>query len=92
MGEARRLRADVERELRGAKTSLEGQIKRPIVGRDAELNLKRATKYIQRLDRAKLEIDATIAALTTQQGQVDRTVDLRYTLLKLPDAFLCEVS
>ena len=38
--------------------------------KDAEARLKSARRYVKRLDRARLEIDARLAVLSRQQGQV----------------------
>ena len=70
LGEARRLRADVEREQRGATAALDDEVRRAGEGKEAETRLRTARRYAKRLERAKLEIDARIAVLLQQQGRV----------------------
>lgn len=56
LGEARRLKADVEREMRNIHSSDGGQM--------TEHDRRRRVKYMQRLERAKDHIDDRVAALT----------------------------
>ena len=69
LGEARRLRADIEREQRLAKVGLESE-RRDQHDKTAEVSLKRAKRYSKRLERARLEIDARIATLSNMNGKV----------------------
>jgi sorting nexin-25 len=70
LGEARRLRADVEREQRFTNTALEKDYMASSDSKDLDTRIKSARRYIKRLDRAKVEIDTRIAVLTRQQGTV----------------------
>jgi sorting nexin-25 len=70
LGEARRLRADVDREQRMAKTALDQRLQADQVEKDADLHIKRARKYVKRLERARLEVDARITVLSRSPGKV----------------------
>jgi sorting nexin-25 len=70
LGEARRLRADVDREYRLAKTELDGTSSLDRADHDAEKDVKRTKKYLKRLDRARLEVDARITVLSRSPGKV----------------------
>lgn len=65
LGEARRLRADVEREQRAAGATLAKEV---AIGDDERI--KRGRKYVKRLESARGEIDARILVLSKQQGGV----------------------
>lgn len=58
LGEARHLRADIEREQRIAKSALDEAVE---LGNEARI--KFARKYVKRLERARLEADHRITAL-----------------------------
>lgn len=64
LGEARRLRADVERELRN--------ISLVSVDPSNEVEVRSKRKYEQRLDRARLHIDERIAVLSGESRKVSR--------------------
>ncbi|WWC58463.1 uncharacterized protein I303_101005 [Kwoniella dejecticola CBS 10117] len=66
LGDARRLRADVERELRTAKLVLADEVRREENGKDGNKILRRAQKYVQRLERAKVDIDHRVGLLSGQ--------------------------
>jgi len=68
LGEARRLRADIDREQRMAKTALEKHLHAE--SKDVESQAKKARKYVKRLERARLEVDARISALSRSPGKV----------------------
>ncbi|OCF31087.1 hypothetical protein I316_07218 [Kwoniella heveanensis BCC8398] len=96
LGDARRLRADVERELRSAKLALAEQRNQEGAGKDGDKKLRRSEKYVHRLDKAKVEIDARIASLSGQGGKSptnsmmleapkDSTVNL-YSILSDPSS------
>ncbi|KAK8866014.1 hypothetical protein IAR55_001165 [Kwoniella newhampshirensis] len=70
LGDARRLRADVERELRSAKLAHAEESRKGRVGKDAERRLRRVRRYVERLERAKGDIDVRIGVLSGQQGKV----------------------
>ncbi|ORX36019.1 PXA domain-domain-containing protein [Kockovaella imperatae] len=59
LGEARHLRVDIEREQRAAKSALDEAIES-----NDELRSKIAKKYLKRLERARLEVDNRITALS----------------------------
>ncbi|WVQ85251.1 hypothetical protein IAT38_007416 [Cryptococcus sp. DSM 104549] len=70
LGEARRLRADVERELRSAKlVHADESRKGGEGGKEDEKRLRRAKKYVERLERARVDIDARISALSGGQSK-----------------------
>ncbi|WWC86349.1 uncharacterized protein L201_001222 [Kwoniella dendrophila CBS 6074] len=69
LGDARRLRADVERELRSAKLALSEELRAGHAGKEGDKKLKRAQKYVERLDRAKIDIDQRISILSGQPGK-----------------------
>nr|ODO02731.1 hypothetical protein L204_01470 [Cryptococcus depauperatus CBS 7855] len=62
LGEARRLKADVERELRSAKLVLAKESR--LSGTKEPESLKRARKYVERLEKAKGDIDLRIITLS----------------------------
>lgn len=63
LGDARRLRSDVERELRSARSN-------SVHGGDRERAARRVQRYIHRLERARGQIDRRIAALSGSQVPV----------------------
>nr|XP_019014818.1 uncharacterized protein I206_00904 [Kwoniella pini CBS 10737]OCF53599.1 hypothetical protein I206_00904 [Kwoniella pini CBS 10737] len=69
LGEARRLRADVERELRNAKLALADEVRLGESDKDGDKRLRKAQKYVQRLDRAKVDIDLRVATLSGQPNK-----------------------
>ncbi|WVQ97384.1 hypothetical protein IAU59_004496 [Kwoniella sp. CBS 9459] len=69
LGDARRLRADVERELRSARLALAEESRMGRTGKEGEKSLRRAGKYVHRLEKAKIEIDARIASFSGQHGK-----------------------
>jgi sorting nexin-25 len=71
LGEARRLRADVERELRAAKLAGADETVKAETGKDAERRLRRAKKYEARLEKARSHIDARIGLLSGQHAVSD---------------------
>ncbi|GFZ43633.1 hypothetical protein JCM24511_01353 [Saitozyma sp. JCM 24511] len=70
LGEARRLRADVERELRAAKLAGADEKVKAETGKDAERRLRRAKKYEGRLEKARSHIDARIGLLSGQHSTI----------------------
>ncbi|ORY33714.1 PXA domain-domain-containing protein [Naematelia encephala] len=73
LGEARRLRADVEREQRAAKVTLETEEASHSRGQERDLQLKRAHKHVARLAKARIEIDKRIAILSGQSMSHSKT-------------------
>ncbi|RXK40287.1 hypothetical protein M231_02401 [Tremella mesenterica] len=71
LGEARRLRADIERESRHAK-SMQMDSERSEGVRD-DKQVKRLIKFVQRLERARISVDARIQVLTGQQRKTSDT-------------------
>ena len=69
IGEARRLRSDIERESRIAKLALDEAFTHNAGGKKGEIQLKRAKTYAKRLDRARLEVEYRINALAQHQVQ-----------------------
>ncbi|WVR05972.1 hypothetical protein IAU60_003000 [Kwoniella sp. DSM 27419] len=69
LGEARRLRADVERELRSAKLAAVEKHSNKDTLKDAEKDTHRVDKYVGRLERARVAIDARIAMLSGRPGK-----------------------
>jgi sorting nexin-25 len=64
LGEARRFRADLERETRVAQAALHDEELKESSGKEGERVLKRAKKYAQRLGRASAQVDARIGVLS----------------------------
>ncbi|KAI9635186.1 PXA domain-containing protein [Dioszegia hungarica] len=64
LGEARRFRADLDRETRVAQAALNDEELKESGGKEGERVLKRAKKYVQRLGRASAQVDARIGVLS----------------------------
>ncbi|WRT64244.1 uncharacterized protein IL334_001175 [Kwoniella shivajii] len=75
LGDARRLRADVERELRSAKLVLAEETRQERSVKEGDKRFRRAEKYVRRLERAKSDIDARIAVLSGQPGKILAPLD-----------------
>ena len=70
LGEARRLRSDIDREYRLAKVEYEKQLAQEKNLAPEEVELRRARKYVKRLSRAKLEVESRIDVLSKSAGKV----------------------
>nr|XP_019049329.1 hypothetical protein I302_03111 [Kwoniella bestiolae CBS 10118]OCF28259.1 hypothetical protein I302_03111 [Kwoniella bestiolae CBS 10118] len=75
LGDARRLRSDVERELRSAKLALADELRQGQSSKEGDKKLKRAEKYVQRLERAKVDIDRKVEILSGQPGKPPRSLE-----------------
>lgn len=63
IGEARRMKVDIERESRNAKMLLEKEESNAEGSKDSERSMKRAKRYVGRLERARNQVDAKIDVL-----------------------------
>ncbi|OCF73903.1 hypothetical protein I204_05748 [Kwoniella mangroviensis CBS 8886] len=75
LGDARRLRSDVERELRSAKLALADRLRQGQNSKEGDRKLKKAEKYVQRLERAKIDIDRKIEVLSGQPAKPRQSLD-----------------
>ncbi|WVQ70915.1 hypothetical protein IAR50_000440 [Cryptococcus sp. DSM 104548] len=80
LGEARRLRADVERELRSAKLAFAEDSRNMAIGdgssgKGIEKGTRRNRKYVERLEKARMDIDTRIDMLAgdSQLNKHDKT-------------------
>ena len=85
LGEARRLRADIEREQRLAKAALEKTTQEAEGNKDADGQLKRAKRYVKRLERARTEVDARILILSRPNGKTSAPLKTPENSLILSD-------
>lgn len=69
LGEARRLRADVDRELRSARAA------QRMASKEEEKTSRRAVRYVHRLERARWQIDRRIMSLSGRAETETRTTD-----------------
>ncbi|KLT41918.1 hypothetical protein CC85DRAFT_292390 [Cutaneotrichosporon oleaginosum] len=69
LGEARRLRADVDRELRAARAAEQMTVN------DMDKDRRRAVRYVHRLERARWQIDRRIAQLSGKAESQNRQSD-----------------
>lgn len=69
LGEARRLRADADRELRSARAA-----QKPAAS-DMDKDARRAVRYVHRLERARWQIDRRIAHLSGKAANQTRAND-----------------
>ncbi|ODO07280.1 hypothetical protein L198_00859 [Cryptococcus wingfieldii CBS 7118] len=83
LGEARRLRADVERELRVAKVAFTEDARKVAAGygpkgKDGEKETRRNRKYVERLEKARMDIDTRIDMLSgdSKQQHHSKTVSI----------------
>ncbi|WVF70538.1 hypothetical protein IAT40_005329 [Kwoniella sp. CBS 6097] len=86
LGDARRLRADVERELRSAKLALAEETRSGGSDKDGGKHFRRAEKYVHRLEKAKIEIDARIASFAGHHGKPLFSLDRSPTNSMMLDA------
>ncbi|WVQ62101.1 uncharacterized protein L199_000239 [Kwoniella botswanensis] len=75
LADARRLRSDVERELRSAKLALADELRQGQNSKEGDRKLKKAEKYVQRLERAKIDIDRKIEVLSGQPAKPRHSLD-----------------
>ncbi|ODO11762.1 hypothetical protein I350_00546 [Cryptococcus amylolentus CBS 6273] len=83
LGEARRLRADVERELRVAKVAFTEDARKVAAGdgpkgKDGDKETRRNRKYVERLEKARMDIDTRIDMLSgdSKQQNHSKTVSI----------------
>ncbi|BEI83708.1 hypothetical protein CcaverHIS002_0403120 [Cutaneotrichosporon cavernicola] len=69
LGDARRLRADVDRELRSARAA------QKLAGSEMDKDGRRAVRYVHRLERARWQIDRRIAQLSGKAESPTRASD-----------------
>lgn len=77
LGEARRLRVDIERAQRQAQSDMDKEVSMEDGAKVTESDLRRSKKFLKRMERARLEIDAKIRSFTGSGAKVNSSLSRR---------------